>query len=83
MLTLDRDIRPAFGAAEETLASYYREGIFRYGPRFDRIMQDFASAAQLSDALPKSTILLCGMLSRNWCSIALLVIAHVRRMYTW
>jgi hypothetical protein len=60
MLTLDRDIRPAFGAAEEALATYHREGIFHYGPRFDRVLQEFSSAAQLSESVPKSTILLCG-----------------------
>jgi hypothetical protein len=62
MLVLERDVKPAFGAAEEALASYYKEGIFNFGPRYDKLVRDISSAAQASAAVPKATILLQGMI---------------------
>eukprot|EP00892_Ulva_mutabilis_P006709 jgi/Ulvmu1/440/UM001_0447.1 len=60
MSVLENDLKPAFGASEEALASYHQEGMFSFGPRFDRLVRDITSASQLSDAVPKATILLQG-----------------------
>lgn len=65
MLVLDNDLKPAFGASEEALASYHQEGMFSFGPRFDRLMRDITTAAQVSDAVPKATILLRGERRRH------------------
>lgn len=60
MLVLENDLKPAFGASEEALASYHQEGVFSFGPRFDRLVRDITTAAQVSDAVPKATVLLQG-----------------------
>lgn len=62
ILVLERDIKPAFGAAEDALASYHQEGVFSFGPRYEKLVRDISSAAQVSPAVPKATILLQGML---------------------
>ena len=62
LLVLERDIKPAFGAAEDALSSYYKEGVFSFGPRYDKLVRDISSAAQVTAAVPKATILMQGML---------------------
>jgi hypothetical protein len=59
-LVLEKDMKAAFGAADEALQTYHREGIFHYGPKFEQAVQELHAAAQLSEAVPKSTILLTG-----------------------
>jgi hypothetical protein len=59
-LVIERDIKPAFGAADETLSTYHQEGIFDYGPRFKQVVQEVQAAAHVSEAVPKSTVLLQG-----------------------
>jgi hypothetical protein len=66
-LVLERDIKAAFGSADDALATYHREGIFSYGPRFDEVVQQVYAAAKLSEAVPKSTILLQGTHSMPAC----------------
>lgn len=60
-LVLEKDMKAAFGAAEDALSTYFSEGIFSYGARFDEAVQQVRAAAKLSDAVPKSTILLQGV----------------------
>lgn len=59
---LDHEIKPAFGAAHDTIASYYARGMFNFGPRFMRIMEDVPDACELTADDPKRTILLTGAL---------------------
>ena len=59
-LVLEKDMKPAFGAADDALSTYHAEGIFHYGPRFEQVVQELHAAAHVSEAVPKSTILLQG-----------------------
>ena len=59
-MVLEKDIKAAFGAADDALSTYHREGIFSYGPRFEQVVQELHAASQVSEAVPKSTILLQG-----------------------
>ena len=59
-LTLAHDIKPLFGAADEELSTYHREGMFDYGPRFAQVVAEVQAAARVSEAVPKSTVLLRG-----------------------
>lgn len=60
LTVLERDIKPAFGAAEDALASYYQEGVWSFGPRYDKLVREIGAAAKVSEAVPKATILLQG-----------------------
>lgn len=79
-LVLEKDIKAAFGAADDALTTYHREGIFQYGPRFETAVQELHAAAQLSEAVPKSTILLQGALL-GW-SLRARMLVTVRRVLT-
>lgn len=59
-LTLAHDVKPLFGAADDELSTYHREGIFDYGPRFAQVVAEVQAAARVSEAVPKSTVLLRG-----------------------
>jgi ATPase family associated with various cellular activities (AAA) len=60
MTVLETSVKPAFGAPEETLTTYHKEGIFAFGPRFDKLLRDISAAAKLTATVPKATILLQG-----------------------
>ena len=62
LTVLERDIKPAFGAAEDSLASYYKEGVFSFGPRYEKLVRDISAAAQVTAAVPKATILMQGVM---------------------
>lgn len=61
MQVLATGVKPAFGAPEEQLATYHKEGIFGFGPRFEKLVKEISAAAQVSKNVPKATILLHGV----------------------